>query len=140
MSSSLSRFGGFSSRSLLSTQRTLTPILSSTSSNRFTSSILGMSSMIVVPLLRSEPARIATAAFLDGRMVISPCSSWPPSTRRLMALPVIEIMGLFRTSLIRPSVSRLRFWLPCSIRLTADWLVPSFLANSACVMPRSCRI
>src|ERR1044072_4956249 len=60
--------------------------------------------------------------------------------RRFTEPLVIEISCLFNTSLMCASVSRVRFCLPCSIRFTADWLVPRRLANSACVRPRRWRI
>ena len=50
----------------------VTPMDSSTSRSRFTSSILGTLWRVVVPLLRSEPARRATAPFFERFVTMVP--------------------------------------------------------------------
>ena len=132
--------GTLISKSLSPAQRTDTPILVKTSITRLTSSIRGIFLSRDVPLLSMLAQRIATAAFLLFLSVISPLSSWLPSIRRFTPwLPRVTI-GRCRASLMRPNVSKLKFCLPCSIRLTADWLVPNFLAKAAWVRPLSWRI
>ena len=129
--SSCKTLGGSISRSCSLIQRHRTPILSRTSIIRLTSSIRATRRSVVLPLLSRLAHSNPTAAFLLVLISISPCSSRPPLMRKLV-LPelLIRTISLDNTSPIRAIISRLIFCLPFSIRLIADWLVPSSSASS----------
>ena len=133
--------GGTISRSLSAfSQRVWTPIDSSTSMSRLTSSIRATLRNVVVPRLSSDAHSSATPAFLLVLTSISPDSSVPPATRRWLGPDVPRVtISESRASPIRASISRLRFCPPFSIRLTALWLVPSSVASWVCVQPRCLR-
>ena len=125
------RCGRMSSRSAPSfSQVARTPMLVSTSRIRLTSSILAMPRMTVRPRLSRLAHSRATAAFLDERTAMLPLSLAPPWTRRCCG-PVgpTEMSGESSASAIRLTISRLRFWLPASMRCTALWLVPSTIGQ-----------
>ena len=105
-------------------------MLVSTSRIRLTSSILAMPRMTVRPRFSRLAQSRATAAFLDERTSMLPFSLAPPRTRRWCG-PVgpTEMSGESSAAAIRLTISRLRFWLPASIRCTALWLVPSTLGE-----------
>ena len=141
MASSFSFFGGVISRSLSGSQRHFTPMLSSTSIIRFTSSIRATRRRVVLPLFSRAAHSRPTAAFLLVFTSISPWSSLPPLMRKLV-LPDLfsRTISLESTSPIRAIISRLIFCPPFSMRLTALWLVPRAVASSDCVMPRAIRV
>ncbi len=132
-----SRAGGQISRSLLSgSQRVRTPMLESTSRMRLTSSMRARLRKVVRPRFSSEAHSRATAAFLLVLTSIAPDSLVPPTMRRCCGPEwPSETNSESRLSPMRASISRLRFCLPCSMRATALWLVPSDSASSFCVMP-----
>ena len=133
--------GGMISRSLCSSQRQRTPMLSSTSMIRLTSSIRATRRSVVLPLLRRLAQSRATAAFLLVFTSISPWSELPPlMTKFVLPALLMRTISLLSTSPMRAIISRLMFWPPFSMRLMADWLVPSAVASSACVIPRAWRV
>ncbi len=115
-------------------------MLSRTSRIRLTSSILATLRSVVRPELSSDAHSSATPAFLLDFTLMLPDNRVPPATRRCSGpdLPS-ETISESSAVLIRLSISRLRFWLPCSIRLIALWLVPSASASWAWVQPRFLR-
>ncbi len=115
-------------------------MLVNTSRIRLTSSILAMSRKTVRPrLIRLAQSR-ATAAFFDERTEMAPRSLVPPWTRRCCGLfDPTEMSGESNASAMRVTMSRLRFWLPASMRWTALWLVPSTSASWVWVSPRCLR-
>ncbi len=131
------RAGGTISRSLLSgSQRTRTPIEVSTSMIRLTSSMRARLRSVVRPLLSRLAQSRATAAFLLVLTGIEPESLRPPTIRRCWGpLWPSETNSLSSFSPTRASISRERFCLPCSMRATALWLVPSRSASSLWVRP-----
>ena len=131
------RAGGMISRSLLpGSHRTLTPIEVSTSMIRLTSSMRARLRSVVRPLLSRLAHRRATAAFLLVLTGIEPDSFWPPTIRRCWGpLWPRETNSLSSFSPTRASISKDRFCLPCSMRATALWLVPSRSASSLWVRP-----
>ena len=132
--------GGTISRSLSAlSQRVRTPMLSSTSSSRWTSSILATRRSVVRPRLRSAAHSRATPAFLEVFTSMLPESVVGPVTRRCVGPAPSWTMGLSRASPIRAIISKVRFWWPRSIRLTALWLVLSTSASCCCVQPRCLR-
>ncbi len=137
MSSRLSSAGGMISRSLLSgSQRVRTPIDASTSRMRLTSSMRARLRRVVRPRLSSAAQSSATAAFLEVLTSMEPVSFWPPTMRRCCGPEwPSETNSESRASPILASMSRLRFCLPCSMRVTAPWEVPSRSARSDWVMP-----
>ena len=95
-------------------------MLINTSRIRLTSSILAMPRMTVRPRFSKLAHSSATAAFFDDRTSIVPLSLAPPWTRRCWGPPTpTEINGESSASAMRLTISRLRFWLPASIRCTA---------------------
>ncbi len=95
-------------------------MLVSTSRIRLTSSILAMLRKTVRPRFSRLAQSRATAAFLDERTEMAPRSFAPPCTRRCNGLlEPTEISGESSASAMRVTISRLRFWLPASIRCTA---------------------
>ena len=87
---------------------------------RSTSSMRASLRSVVVPLFRSEAQSRATPAFFDDFTSIEPDRVVPPSTRRCIgALGPIETMSLSSAAPTRASMSMVRFWPPCSMRLTA---------------------
>ncbi len=131
------RAGGVISRSLLSgSQRTRTPIEVSTSMIRLTSSMRARLRSVVRPLFNRLAHSRATAAFLLVLTGIDPDSLRPPTIRRCCGpLWPSETNSLSSFSPTRASISSERFCLPCSMRATALWLVPSRSASSLCVRP-----
>ena len=113
-----------------------TPIEVRTSRMRSTSTIRETLRSVVVPRLSSEAQSRATAAFFDDFTVTLPDSGRPPLTRRCVGpeRPTV-ISSLSSAADSRPSSSRVRFWLPCSIRAMALWLVPSRSASWDWVSP-----
>ena len=108
----------------------------STSRIRLTSSMRARLRSVVRPRLSSDAQSSATAAFLDVLTSIEPLSFWPPTMRRCCGPEwPRETNSESRVSPIWASMSRLRFCLPCSMRVTALWLVPSELASSDWVIP-----
>ena len=120
-----------------------TPIESSTSRMRLTSSIRARLRSVVVPLLSREAHSRATAAFLLVLTSMAPESGRPPSIRRWTAPSTPdfakETNSVSSASLIFASESRVRFCFPDSIRVTAPWLVSSTAASSDWDMPRLTR-
>ena len=115
-------------------------MLTSTSRIRLTSSIRAMPRMTVRPRFSRLAQSRATAAFLEERTSMLPFSLAPPRTRRWTGpLGPTEMSGESSAAAIRLTISRLRFWLPASIRCTALWLVPSTLASWVWVSPRCLR-
>ena len=115
-------------------------MLVSTSRMRLTSSIRAMPRMTVRPRFSRLAQSSATAAFLEERTAMVPVSLAPPCTRRCCGVPApTEISGESSASAIRVTMSRLRFWLPASIRWTALWLVPRTSASWVWVSPRCLR-
>ena len=97
-----------------------TPMLVSTSTSRFTSSIWAMPRSTVRPWLSRAAHIKATAAFFEDRTAIEPRSVVGPSTRKWVGpLGPALINGLSRAVAIRLIISRLRFWPPDSIRWIA---------------------
>ena len=130
ISSSDSSAGRTSSRSLPSAdQVALTPMLVSTSTIRLTSSILAIPRMTVRPRLSRDAHNNATEAFFDERTPIRPVRFAPPWTRKCCGPLPTEISGESSASAMRFTISRLRFWLPASMRCTALWLVPRTSAS-----------
>ena len=129
--------GTTSSRSLSAlSQRNLTPIDSSTSSRRLTSSMRATLRSTVVPSLSSEAHSRATPAFLLDFTSMAPDKVVPPLTRRWLGPDVPTLTSSESSALpMRASISRVRFCWPCSMRLTALWLVLSSEASWACVRP-----
>ena len=121
-------------------QVALTPMLVSTSRSRFTSSIRAMPRRTVLPRLIRLPQSRATAAFLLERTSIEPDSLVPPSMRKFIVPEVAGVIsGDSRASAMRLIMSRLRFWLPASMRVMALWEVFSTSASWICVRPRCLR-
>ena len=126
-----SRFGGgVISRSFSSlSHRDFTPMLSSTSRSRLTSSIRATRRSVVRPRLRSEAQSSATPAFLEVFTSMEPLSRVGPVTRRWVGPWPMLTMGESRASPMRAIISRDRFWWPRSIRLTALWLVAELVGE-----------
>ena len=132
--------GGMISRSFSAlSQRERTPMLSSTSSSRLTSSMRATRRSVVRPRLSSDAQSSATPAFFEVFTAIEPCRRVGPTTRRWVGPCPMLTSGLSRASPIRASMSSDRFWWPRSMRLTALWLVPSTSASCCCVHPRCLR-
>src|SRR5215218_6931533 len=114
-----------------------TPIERRTSRMRSTSTMRATLRRVVRPRLSSAAQSRATAAFLDDFTAMLPRSGLPPATRRWVG-PVGPrlISSLSSATDSRPRSSRVRFWLPCSMRATALWLVPSRSASCCWVRPR----
>ncbi len=129
--------GGMISRSFVpGSQRVRTPIEASTSRMRLTSSMRARLRSVVRPRLSSEAQSRATAAFLDVLTSMEPLSFRPPTMRRCCGPEwPRETNSESRASPILASMSRLRFCLPCSMRVTAPWEVPSSSASSLWVIP-----
>ncbi len=129
--------GGMISRSLVpGSQRVLTPIEPRTSTIRLTSSMRARLRRVVRPLFSKAAHRRATAAFLEVLTSMVPESCLPPSTRKWVGWEwPRETNSLSSASPMRASISRLRFWPPCSMRAMALWEVASSSARSLCVMP-----
>ena len=133
--------GGVITRSAPFSQRVFTPILLSTSIIRLTSSIRATRRSVVVPLFSKLAHSKATAAFLLVLTVISPESCVPPCTAKLILPAWFSFtIGRANTSPMRAIISRLIFCPPFSMRLMADWLVPSASASCVCVSPRIVRL
>src|SRR4051794_9790883 len=109
----------------------------STSRMRSTSTMRATLRSVVRPRLSSAAQRSATAAFFDDFTATLPRSGCPPATRRWVG-PVGPrlISSLSSATDSRPSSSSVRFWLPCSIRAMALWLVPRRSASCCWVRPR----
>ena len=136
----LSCSGTMSSRSLsVLSHRTPTPIDSSTSRIRFTSSMRATLRSTVVPSLSSAAHRRATPAFLLDFTSMLPDNVVPPCTRRWLGPADGPTLTLTRSESsaepMRASMSSVRFWAPFSMRLIALWLVFSRSASCNCVMP-----
>ena len=110
-------------------QRVFTPMLSSTSSSRLTSSIRATRRSVVGPRLSSDAHSSATPAFLEVLTSIEPRSVVGPVTRRCVGPWPMLTIGESSASPMRASISRDRFWWPRSMRLTALWLVPSIVGE-----------
>ena len=92
----------------------------STSRIRKTSSMRATRRSTVRPELRSEAHSSATQAFLLVLTSMLPESLRPPTTRRCMGPEYPrETISLSSASEMRAIISRLMFWLPRSMRLTA---------------------
>ena len=117
---SVSFLGGRIVSSWSADQVTVTSMLFSTSTRRWTSSILGTPLSVVVPLLRSAPARIATVAFLEELVVMVPESLCPPSICKFVPPEDRETMLRARACETLESISVEKFCSPASMRATAD--------------------
>ena len=93
---------------------------------------------VVRPWLSNEAHSSATPAFFEDLTSMLPESVVGPVTRRWVG-PVPKVtISESRAAPMRATMSRVRFWWPFSMRLTALWLVLSTSASWVCVQPR-CR-
>ena len=104
-------------------------MLASTSSSRLTSSMRATLRSMVRPRLSSEAHSSATPAFFDVLTSIDPDSVVAPMTRRWVGPAPSETISESSASPMRASMSRDRFWCPCSMRLIALWLVLELLGE-----------
>ena len=107
-----------------------TPMLSSTSIRRKTSSIFGTRWSVVVPLLSNDAQSNPTAPFLEVLVSIVPLSDFPPLIPMFNEPGVGESKFLLTALLIFCSIWVLTFCRPLSIRATALWVVPIFFAKA----------
>ncbi len=104
-----------------------------------TSSIRATLRSVVRPRLSSDAHSSATPAFFEDLTSMLPDSVVGPMTRRCAGPPPRETISESSASPMRASISRLRFWWPRSMRLTALWLVFSTSASWGWVQPRCLR-
>jgi len=102
-----------------------------------TEALLARESDLVVAISAAEARTVIERCGADpDRVAIVPWSGWPPSMTKLSSPEPAVNSGDDRASATRLIVSRVRFWLPLSIRTMADWLVDRRPASWAWVSPR----